>query len=233
MNKYDLGIIGGMGSEATVEIYKRIIERTYHTCDQEHMRICILNNSIIPDRTKCILEDGEDPLPYLNESIKDLEAIKAKYFIVPCNTAHYFAPKFITNNIKFISMVEETLKIINENFKEFKVCILATNGTINSKVYHNHTLASNLGFIYLNDEEQDKVMNVITDTKSDKCKEAIEINLLSVIKSVKQREEKCLFVLACTELSLYLDAVKKVSNVIDAMDCLVNASISKCGYKIK
>ena len=35
------GIIGGMGSEATVELYKRIIDRTYHTCDQEHMRICV------------------------------------------------------------------------------------------------------------------------------------------------------------------------------------------------
>ena len=89
MFKYDLGIIGGMGSEATVEIYKRIIERTKHTCDQEHMRICILNNSIIPDRTNYILNNGENPLPYLNESIKDLENIGAKYFIVPCNTAHY------------------------------------------------------------------------------------------------------------------------------------------------
>ena len=94
MCKYDLGIIGGMGSEATVEIYKRIIERTKHKCDQEHMKICILNNSIIPDRTKCILENGENPLPYLNESIKDLENIGAKYFIVPCNTAHYFSDKF-------------------------------------------------------------------------------------------------------------------------------------------
>ena len=112
MYKYDLGIIGGMGSEATVEIYKRIIERTYHSCDQEHMRICILNNSIIPDRTNCILNNGENPLPYLNESIKDLENIKAKYFIVPCNTAHHFAPLFEINNIKFISMIEETLLFI-------------------------------------------------------------------------------------------------------------------------
>ena len=76
MFKYDLGIIGGMGSEATVEIYKRIINRTKHTCDQEHMKIVILNNSIIPDRTNCILNNGENPLPYLNESIKDLENIE-------------------------------------------------------------------------------------------------------------------------------------------------------------
>ena len=65
--KYDLGIIGGMGSEATVEIYRRIINKTLNTCDQDHMRICILNNSIIPDRTEYILYGKENPLPYLNE----------------------------------------------------------------------------------------------------------------------------------------------------------------------
>ena len=47
MKNYDLGIIGGMGSEATVELYNRIINKTVHSCDQEHMRIVVLNNSII------------------------------------------------------------------------------------------------------------------------------------------------------------------------------------------
>ena len=94
MHKYNLGIIGGMGSEATVEIYKRIIDRTVHTCDQEHIKMCILNNSIIPDRTKCILNGEESPLAYINQSIKDLESLNVEYFIVACNTAHYFAPYF-------------------------------------------------------------------------------------------------------------------------------------------
>lgn len=233
MCKYDLGIIGGMGSEATVEIYKRIIERTKHKCDQEHMKICILNNSIIPDRTKCILENGENPLPYLNESIKDLENIGAKYFIVPCNTAHYFSDKFEYNNIQFISMIEETLKKINDEYCDYKVCILATTGTINSKVYHNHKLSKNINFVFANKEEQNQVMQVILDTKSDVNKEIITNNLLEVVRTIKQNEDNCLFVLACTELSLYLNDVKEEALVIDAMDCLVNSTIIKCGYQLK
>lgn len=233
MYKYDLGIIGGMGSEATVEIYKRIIERTYHTCDQEHMRICILNNSIIPDRTNCILNNGENPLPYLNESIKDLENICAKYFIVPCNTAHHFASLFEMNNIKFISMVEETLQYIKNNYTNYKVCILATHGTIKSKVYHEHDYSKGIDFIYCNNNEQDCIMNVINDTKSDKDRQIIKNNLLNTINSIKEREGNCLFVLACTELSLYLKDVKKIVSVIDAMDCLVDSTIIKCGYRLK
>lgn len=233
MYKYDLGIIGGMGSEATVEIYKRIIERTYHTCDQEHMRICILNNSIIPDRTNCILNNGENPLPYLNESIKDLENIKAKYFIVPCNTAHHFAPLFEINNIKFISMIEETLLFVKNNYKNYKVCILGTHGTINSKVYHDNNYSNGIDFVYANNNEQNVIMSVINDTKADKDRNILKNSLLDTIKSIKERENNCLFVLACTELSLYLEDVKQIVNVIDAMDCLVNSAIIKCGYKIK
>lgn len=233
MYKYDLGIIGGMGSEATVEIYKRIINKTKHSCDQEHMRICILNNSIIPDRTKCILENGENPLPYLNESIKDLENIKAKYFIVPCNTAHYFSSLFEIHNIKFISMIDETLNYINNNYSNYKVCILGTTGTIKSRVYHNDNNAKNINFVYANTEEQNNIMQVITDTKSDQERRIIKNNLINTITNIKHREGNCLFVLACTELSLYLEDCKKQFEVIDAMDCLVNSAIIKCGYKLK
>lgn len=233
MFKYDLGIIGGMGSEATVEIYKRIINRTYHTCDQEHMRICILNNSIIPDRTNCILNNGENPLPYLNDSIRDLENINAKYFIVPCNTAHYFSNKFENTKIEFISMIEETLTIVRDNYKNNKICILGTTGTINSKVYHDHNLSKDLDFIFLDNYNQSTIMNVINDTKSDKDRNYIKSNLLSVVNNIKSKFDNVLFVLACTELSLYLEDVKKEALVIDAMDCLVNSTIVKCGYKLK
>jgi len=233
MYKYDLGIIGGMGSEATVEIYKRIVERTYHTCDQEHMRICILNNSIIPDRTKCILNNGESPLPYLNESIKDLENINAKYFIIACNTAHYFAGSFVIEKINFISIVEETLLFIKEHYKNNKVCILSTKGTLNSKVYHNNIHATEIEFVYCDEDEQNVIMNVINDTKADKDQIVLKNNLINVVESITQREGDCLFVLACTELSLYLKDIKNIANVIDAMDCLVNSTIIKCGYKTK
>jgi aspartate/glutamate racemase len=56
---------------------------------------------------------------------------------------------------------------------------------------------------------------------------------LSVVKNVQNNNDNVLFVLACTELSLYLNDVKEIALVIDAMDCLVNSAILKCGYKLK
>lgn len=231
--KYDLGIIGGMGSEATVEIYRRIINKTLNTCDQDHMRICILNNSIIPDRTEYILYGKENPLPYLNESIKELESLNVRYFIVPCNTAHYLANKFQYSKIGFISMIEESLNKINELYKNEAVCVLSTTGTAKTRVYHDHELAKNINFVYPIDNEQEIIMSVINDTKKGVNKETLANRLINVVNDIIERNGKVVFLIACTELSLYSKYIKKLSTVLDAMDCLVESSIIKCDYEIK
>lgn len=232
MEKYDLGIIGGMGSEATVEIYRRIVERTYQSCDQEHMKIIILNNSVIPDRTKAILENGESPLPYLNNSIKDLEKLGAKNFIIACNTAHYFSSNFEINNINFINMIEETLKVIKKNYPNEKICLLSTKGTLKTKVYQENKEAKGLEFISLSDSNQDELMKIINDTKAAKDRTNLKIKLNNIIGEINKKEKNCLFLLACTELSTYKNDINDVK-VLDAMDCLVDSAVTKCGYKLK
>ncbi len=228
---YDLGIIGGMGSEATVELYRRIVERTVHHCDQENINMVILNKAIIPDRTEYILHKKENPLPYLEEAVDELKRIGVRYFIIPCNTAHYFEKELQKLNLPMISMIEETLKKIHQRKESLKICILATRGTILSGVYHHHELSKGLDFYHLTEKEQNQIMKVIIDTKEDQNKEDILSLLIKTMKEIKEKE--CLFVLACTELSLYKKDVEKEFHVLDAMDCLVESSILKCGYKIK
>ena len=136
-------------------------------------------------------------------------------------------------NIKFINMIEESLNFIKQNYKNKKVCVLGTKGTIQTKVYHNNEQAKGIEFVYVNDIEQDIVMSVITDTKADKDRIELTNRLLSIVKEIKEREEDCVFLIACTELSLYNKAISEYALVIDAMDCLVESAISKCGYKLK
>jgi len=67
---------------------------------QDHLRIIIDNNPKIPDRTAAILGKGEDPLPALQKTAKNLEKAGADFIIIPCNTAHYF-----------LSSIQESVKI--------------------------------------------------------------------------------------------------------------------------
>ena len=74
MNETVVGILGGMGPEATVELFRRIVASTPVDRDQDHLRILIDNNPRIPDRTAAILGTGPDPLVELTESAKLLDA---------------------------------------------------------------------------------------------------------------------------------------------------------------
>ena len=57
-----IGILGGMGPMATVDVFQKIVSQTPAQCDQDHFRIIIDNNPLIPPRIKAILHDGESPL---------------------------------------------------------------------------------------------------------------------------------------------------------------------------
>ena len=46
-----LGVLGGMGPQATNTFYQRIIDRTQADTDQEHLRVLIWSDAKIPDRT--------------------------------------------------------------------------------------------------------------------------------------------------------------------------------------
>jgi len=85
MTEKIIGILGGMGPEATIDLFYKIIKFTPAKKDQDHLRIIIDNNPKIPDRTAAILGKGEDPIPALRETAKNLEKAGADFIIIPCN----------------------------------------------------------------------------------------------------------------------------------------------------
>ena len=74
-----IGIIGGMGPEATLDLFHKIISSTSAGCDQEHLPFLVDNTPQIPDRSAFLLNGGEDPFPYLFHSSRKLEIQGAFY----------------------------------------------------------------------------------------------------------------------------------------------------------
>ena len=73
MGERVIGIIGGMGSEATLELFKRILLYTDASRDQDHFRTIVDCNPKIADRTAAIVGSGEDPVPLLIETARNVE----------------------------------------------------------------------------------------------------------------------------------------------------------------
>ena len=61
--KKTIGILGGMGPEATSYMYSLIIKNTKVEKDQDHIRIVIYSNPHVPPRTDAILGKGPSPVP--------------------------------------------------------------------------------------------------------------------------------------------------------------------------
>ena len=106
-----IGILGGMGPEATVDLFREITRLTPAEKDQDHVPVLVYSNSKIPDRTTAMLEGGEDPMPALIESARVLERAGAGVLVIPCNTAHYYLPELQKKvGIPILNMIVETLR---------------------------------------------------------------------------------------------------------------------------
>ena len=92
MKEARLGILGGMGPQATQDFYQRILDRTDAACDQEHLPTLILSDTGMPDRTAAILGgDAEGCYRRLLAGAQLLERGGCTLLAVPCNTSHFFA----------------------------------------------------------------------------------------------------------------------------------------------
>ncbi len=230
---YDLGIIGGMGPLATADIYRKIVEMTKVEKEQDHLNVVILNKANINDRTSAILKKGPSPVGQINKCIEELVSLGVKNFFIGCNTIHYFQDEFIIpKEINFINIVDEALLELKRIAANREIIILATKGTILANIYKTNKNAKGLNIIYPNEEEQTWVMDFIYKLKAGKNINELLITLNKAFKTLLQRYENPLFVLACTELSIVSKELEEKYDILDAADVLVTSTIKKCGRQV-
>jgi aspartate racemase len=228
-----IGILGGMGPLATAHLFERIILNTNAEKDQDHIHVLIDSNTNIPDRTKAILNGVEDPLKEMVISAKHLESCGADFLIMPCNTAHFFIDKILSNiSIPMINMVDETVNYTYDKYgKDAIVGILATDGTIKSKIYENSFSKRGIKTIVPN-KTQTKVMSFIYDViKSSK----IEVGPSLLLEAAEELKEMgaTSILLGCTELSSADFIFKFKGNFINPIEVLAHKSIIFAGGQVK
>ena len=111
-----LGVLGGMGPQATNTFYQRIIDRTQAESDQEHLRVLIWSDAKIPDRTAGILgtpDQAEAVYQHLLADAKLLERAGCTVLAIPCNTSHFFADRLQKElEAPLIHMPRETVAVL-------------------------------------------------------------------------------------------------------------------------
>ncbi|WP_422660077.1 aspartate/glutamate racemase family protein [Paenibacillus sp. EC2-1] len=234
MDNKKLGIIGGMGPQATSVFFEKLIESTEAERDQDHIDMIILNHATLPDRTQVILEGrSERFLDAVEKDFKLLELAGVANIAIPCNTSHYFYNEMQQmTSINIINMVDETVQEIHRRYGDgSKIGLLATNGTVRTGIYRDTCERYNMSLYEPDASLQQKVMDIIyNDVKGHKNVDPGKLEAL-IHHLVYEEHCQCV-ILACTELSCIelSDFYKECS--IDAMEVLVNQSISLSGKNI-
>lgn len=206
---FKIGMIGGLGPAATVDLFDKIVKATPATNDQEHIKLAIEENPQVPDRTACLLHDGKDPTVAMYHAAKRLEGDGCDVIIVPCNTAHAFLPTIAPRlRIPFVDMQMATLEDIKARFPEPRIGLLATSGTIATGIYGNKARALGLPLSVPDEEHQKLVMSAIYGPKGAKagfCDGVCKDELLAAAQYLVEEHNCNVLILGCTELPLILD----------------------------
>lgn len=224
-----LGILGGMGPAATVDLFDRIVRATPAQRDQDHIPILILNDPSIPDRTAAILHGGEDPAPRLRAGIDKLAAMGAAFIAIPCNTAHFYLSALSANApIPLLDMIGETVAAVHREHPAVeRVGVLATSGTLAVGLYQNALRAAGLASVEPTPAEIEQMMEAIYGLKGVKTA-GVTAEARSGLQSAGQalidRGAQAL-ILGCTEIPLALRDGDLPVPLVGSSQCLAEAAV--------
>jgi len=221
-----IGILGGMGPGATADLFQEIIALTPAIRDQDHIRVLIYSNPKIPDRTRAILENGEDPVPPLLESARLLEKAGAGILAIPCNAAHYFVPQVQAQiGIPILNMIGETCREFRSRLPNASTAgLLAASGTVRSGIYQTVFDCAGVDVITPDNGEQELVQAAIQKIKAGVQDSAIRATFESVGGRLAEAGAQAV-ILGCTEIPLAFDPACVNYPTLNATRILAQAAV--------
>jgi len=203
MKEKIVGILGGMGPEATVDLMQRIILLTPALDDIDHIRCVVDNNPKVPSRIKAIIEgDGEDPGPYMADMARRLESWGVDFLVIACNTAHYYYDAVQSAvNIPVINLIGLVTDNLIQNYPNHRnIGILASPAIKINGLYARQFKQSGLVDVWPDPEVNELLLKIIKSVKKNDTGAEVIRDYQSVCQHLKEKGTE-LVIVACTELS--------------------------------
>ncbi|MEM9634631.1 MAG: amino acid racemase [Pseudomonadota bacterium] len=224
-SKRVIGVLGGMGPEATILFMQKVVQAVRASDDADHVPLIVDNNTQVPSRIKALIEGtGVDPAPTLAEMARRLERSGASALAMPCNTAHNYQDHIREAvEIPFLSMVDLTADHIAGVTPAACVGILASPAVRMTGIYEGPLSARGLNTVYPRDEDR-----ILSSIKALKISAGDVAARESVCEAAMELEnEGCeVLLVGCTEFSLLAYELRSRFEIVDSLDVLVDATVS-------
>lgn len=221
-------IIGGMGTIATESFVRMINHRIKITKDQDYLNYILVNDAQVPDRTTYI-KDHNKPNFFnaLRDDVLQQAPLKPDFFIMPCNTAHYFYDDLANlTDVPFLNMMRIAVhKFLTDYPNEKKIGLIATEGSIYDHLYEDEIKKVGREAELGGPEIQPMVTELIYSNIKEKG--VVDKELYHRILRTMHDQYGCnVILLGCTELSLAQEkAPDHPYNVIDPQVTIADVAI--------
>jgi aspartate racemase len=232
-----IGILGGMGPEATAYFFSLIIKHTAASKDQEHAAVLIYNLPQIPERTAAVLGRGPSPVPLLRKGVRTLARARADFIVIPCVTVHGFLADIRkASPVPVLSLLDETLASVRRTKHGLKRAgLLASTGTVRSGLFASTFAKAGVEVITPSEKDQAKLMEAIFGRRGIKAGFAGGIPRRLVLgvagRLVKEGAEA--LIAGCTEIPLVLRDEDISVPLIEPLRIAAQAAIVRAGYKLR
>lgn len=222
-----VGVIGGMGPEATVDFMSKVIALTPARCDQDHVRMIVDNNPKTPDRQAAIKGDDAAVRAALVAMAKQLQVAGANFIVMPCNTAHAFVDDAIQAiDIPFVHIVEETVREIEHEYPQAQqVGILATDACLVAGVYQKALRAAGKTPVFPGTDDQHECMQLIGLIKAGDTGENVRRRMAELAGRLIEAGADVV-IAGCTEIPLVLNDSDIKVPLISSTDVLAKRTVA-------
>ncbi|MDX1439528.1 MAG: amino acid racemase [Rubricoccaceae bacterium] len=239
-----IGVLGGLGPYAGLDLVRAIFDETVASTDQEHLPVALISYpGRFPDRSAWIAnpEENPSPVPAMVEVLRRLDLAGCSVVGIPCNTAH--APALFDQLIEAMTIEGRRLRILHivdaivsaikyrvPNVKT--VGVLATTSSIENRLHEVGLEREGYKAVAPSRDVQELVQASIFDTdwglkaKSAPPTEKARSVLLEAIRHLADKGADAV-ILGCTELPLAVPEMQyEGTPLINSTRALARALIS-------
>jgi aspartate racemase len=221
-----VGVIGGMGPDATVDFMAKVIAMTNSGRDQDHIHMLVDQDPTVPNRQEAIHSGADNVSPHLAQMARRLEAGGADFLVMVCNTAHVFVDDLIASTkIPFISIIGESVSEIDRVCKgAAKVGVMATDGCLDTDIYQDAIATSGRTPLVPNADNLANLMSLIKAIKagdqSDDVRQGMELVARALVDDGAE-----VIIAGCTEIPIVFDGTDFAVPVVASTNVLARRTV--------
>ncbi len=223
-----IGVLGGMGPEASSTLYREIIKHTQYqyqaTQDNEYPPV-LLYSIALDGFDETGITDPELVCSQLVEGVRKLELGGADFIIIGCNTVHFFHPQMqAAVDIPIFNIIEESKReVVKYGFE--KIGLFSSESTNQLQLYQRSFAESGIDVITANDAQQAKLNKVIMNVMGGR-QGLTDVFLLKELLHEMVAKGAEGVVLGCTEIPLAFNQSHTDVRLFDTIEIIVKRAVS-------